>query len=83
MSRLGRSQAEKSTQALWGQSVGFEVGWCLGPSTGWILPSGLTSRAWMGQAENPSKPRGTFFQSSQVTFNSSPAEPHWCGGARL
>jgi hypothetical protein len=26
MSRLGRSQAEKSAQALWGHSVGFKVG---------------------------------------------------------
>ena len=45
MSRLGRSQAEKSAQASWGHSVGFD-----------LIPE--MSQAWVGQAENPPKPCG-------------------------
>jgi hypothetical protein len=45
MSRLRRSQAEKSARASWGHSVGF----------GCVQEM---SQAWVGQAENPPKPCG-------------------------
>ena len=62
MSRLGRSQAEKSAQAFVGT-----FGWLQGRKAlsflEWCVVVRRTSPAWMGQAENPSKPRGTFFES--------------------
>lgn len=64
MSRLGRSQAEKSAQALWGHSVGFKVGkggvsWSVvlifgeRPRLGWARRKTHPSRG--GHSSNPCK----------------------------
>ena len=79
MSRLGRPQAEKGAQAMKGHSVGslishFEHSIQLPPPGLFDRPLVGSPATWVGQAENPPKPRGTFFgPQSTISYYQSPA----------